>query len=190
MKARALKKILNDTGYIIHETSELICVGSPLCHDLISIRKDTLKMRYALDAFHKGKASIGNGELLAVWETLERLIATGEIHKIIAGKDVLENPLPVFSHDGDEIIHSFTDEYGWPNTDIEGRLMYDNTWFATEKEAIARAISDCQGAIRWRTGRVEELRAAIAKLESEIQTSATALAKFEALLYGEKGSAA
>ncbi len=175
MKARALKKILNNTNYIVHETSEHICVGSPLCHDLISIRKDNMHMRYALDTFHKGKSSIGHGELLMIWEMLEGLIISGRIKDFIHGEDIIENPLPVFSHNNDwQIIESFTDEYGWPNTDITGRLMYDNTWFKTKEEAIARAIAECTAGIQWREEVILEKLQDITKFQHHIKLAQAA----------------
>jgi hypothetical protein len=54
MKARLLKKILNNTGYIINNKRDYIAVGSPLCHDLISVDKKTLKLKYALDTWGEG----------------------------------------------------------------------------------------------------------------------------------------
>lgn len=180
MKARALKKILNDTGYIVHETDEKICIGSPLCHDLISFGKADMQLRYALDTYRKGKQSLRHDELLFIWEKLEQLIASGEIHELITGQDVIDKPLPVFTHGDDyQIIESVTDEYGWPNTDITGRLMYDNTWFKTRRAAIKRAISDCSSSIKWREESAQEKRAQITELEGKIQASKIALARLK-----------
>ena len=53
MKARLLKKKLNDTGYIVHDKPDCICVGSPMCADLISVDKKTLSRKYALDTFNE-----------------------------------------------------------------------------------------------------------------------------------------
>lgn len=172
MKARVLRKILDDTKYIIHETQDHICIGAAYVSELISIRKDTLQMRYALDTFHQGKRSIGNSELLAIWEKMEHLITTGEIQEIIQGEDAIDNPLPVFTYDEQyRIIESVTDEYGWPNTDIRGQLMYDNTWFPTEKEALLKALSDCEARIAWLSDIWETKRKELAELKERIETA-------------------
>ena len=55
MKARLLKKLLNDTSYSVSNNKEYIAVGSPLCHDLMSVNKETGKVKYALDTFGKGR---------------------------------------------------------------------------------------------------------------------------------------
>lgn len=169
MKARVLRKMLGNTGYIIHETQEHICVGSPYVSNLISVHKDSLEMKYALDTFREGKRSLRKKELVAIWEQLEHLISTGEIQEIIQGEDVINAPLPVFTYDQDyRIVESVTDSYGWPNTDIRGELMYDNTWFATKNEAIQKAIKECEAVIAWQSELLETKRAEIATLEKEI----------------------
>ncbi len=183
MKARVLKRILNDTGYIVHETEKHVCVGSPLCSELISLQKDNMQLRYALDTFHKGKESIRTPELVQIWEKLEGMIASGEIKALIESDDTIENPLPVFSHDHFfNIIKTFTDEYGWPNTTISGRLMYDSTWFKTEAEAIKRAHEQCQSGIEWREERLDELHTEIASMEQVVIEYKEAKKRLEGLL--------
>jgi hypothetical protein len=155
MKARLLKKILNDTGYNVHQTSDCICIGSPLCSNLISVNKETLRVQYALDTFHKGRESIGIDELRFIWDTLHGLIENGEIRGIIDGLDTLENPLPVYTFDDGKIISTTTDAYGWPNVTVDGELMYDNTWHKTEGEAIAYGIRDSEAYVSILTEQVE-----------------------------------
>jgi hypothetical protein len=144
MKARLLKHILNDTEYSISNDTDKICVGSPLCHDLISVDKKTLKLKYALNTNGdiRGGSYDRSDELIFIWDKLQELIDSGEIHAIITEDDVLENPLPVFTCEGGELISTFTDAYGWPNTTITGELMYDNTWFKTDQEAINYGIKE------------------------------------------------
>ena len=97
MKARKLKKILNDTQYTVHETREHICVGSPLCSELFTVDKKTLKVKYALDTFREGRGALKHSSehLLFIWDKLHELVDSGEIKELIEGEDVLENPLPV-----------------------------------------------------------------------------------------------
>ena len=145
MKARLLKKLLNNTKYSVSNDTDKICVGSPLCHDLISVDKKSLKIKYAIDTFNEGRKSVedcNHPELLFIWDKLQELIDSGEIHAIITEDDIIENPLPVFTCEDGKLISTFTDAYGWPNTTITGELMYDNTWFKTEQEAINYGIKE------------------------------------------------
>jgi hypothetical protein len=146
MKARLLSKLLDNPGYIIHDNGTCICVGSPYCSDLISVDKETLKVKYALDTFHKGRAAIKDEVLQCIWDKLHELIETGEIQDIINGKDEIENPLPVFTADDGVLRESVTDAYGWPNTTEDGELMYNNIFFRTKKQAIKRGIESMEAA--------------------------------------------
>jgi hypothetical protein len=145
MKARLLKKILNDTGYAISNNDTYIAVGSPMCHNLISVDKATLRVKYALDTFSKGREALtkSSPELLFIWDKLHELITSGEIQDIVNGKDEIENPLPVFTVNSDgKLIESITDAYGWPNTDDGGICMYNNTHFPTKEQAIKAGLDE------------------------------------------------
>lgn len=145
MKARLLKQLLNNTGYTVSNNPEYIAVGSAMCHDLISVNKETLKITYALDTFKEGRKCLvdkGSEELLFIWDKLQELIDAEQIKDIIEGKDHIENPLPVFYTDDGILIESSTDAYGWPNTTIDGDIMWENTYFKTEKEAIEYGMND------------------------------------------------
>jgi hypothetical protein len=165
MKARKLRKLLGGTGYIISNDDNCICVGSPLCHNLISVDKQTLKVKYALDTFHHGRESIKKEELVFIWDTLHRLIDTGEITEIIGGRDLIENPLPVFTVRHGELAESVTDKYGWPNTDDDGMLMYDNTHFPTKEKALEYGIRELSANIEHYDRVIGERKAGLAELK-------------------------
>lgn len=157
MKARKLRSILNNTTYSITNNRDYIAVGSPLCHDLISVNKETLNLKYALDTFRENRKCLeGKGELLFIWDTLQELIHNGQIKDIIAGVDELKVTLPVFTVEGGKLIEAFTDEYGWPNVTDNGYLMYDNTYFPTKEQAIEYGIKDCGYMVRMCAERITE----------------------------------
>lgn len=177
MKARLLKKLLNNTGYAVSNHEGYIAVGSPLCHNLFSVDKKTLKVKYALDSYGEGRACLlqgpGSKELLFIWDKLHELIESGEIHDIINGKDEIENPLPVFSVSNEgELIESFTDAYGFPNTDDNGVCMYENTHFQTKEQAIKYGIKEFRAGIELESRR-------IAQLKNELLSSKANLEKYK-----------
>lgn len=149
MKARLLRKIMNDTKYIPENNEDYISMGSALCHNLISVNKKTLEVKYALDTFGKGRASLKHEELEFIWDKFHELIKTGEIHDIINGVDEIENSIPVWTVKDGQLIETYTDEYGWPNTTYDGYVMYENIYFKTKKEAIEYAISENESGIRF-----------------------------------------
>jgi len=177
MKARLLKKILNNTEYTVNNNDEYIAVGSPMCHDLISVNKKTLKLKYALDTWNEGRKCLENKpkDLLFIYDKLQELIDNGQIQDIINGQDEIENPLPVYTIDNGILIETFTDTYGYPNLTIDGFLMYDNEYFKSKKEAVEKGLAECEGWIEMLTERKSEL-------EKEVQTKIDRINHFEKCL--------
>ena len=179
MKARLLKKLLNDTSYSVSNNKEYIAVGSPLCHDLMSVNKKTGKVKYALDTFGKGRECFEetsskkqSTELLFIWDKLHELVFSGQMQEIINGKDQIENPLPVFTVEYGELVESVTDKYGWPNTDDNGICMYENTHFPTKDQAIKHGIQE------YKYGK-ENTIAKIKDLQSDLSKANERLIKYE-----------
>jgi hypothetical protein len=143
MKARKLRKLLNNTGYTIQQDGEKICIGGAYCNDLISVNMETLKMKTAVH-IHGGRAGLRSDELVMIWDKLTELIKNGEIKDIIEGKDEIENPLTVYTVQNGELKECITDEYGWPNVTDDGFLMYENQYFRTKEAAIQRGIADLE----------------------------------------------
>jgi hypothetical protein len=173
MKARKLRSILNNTKYSISNNKKYIAVGSPLCHDLISVDKETLKIKYALDTWHEGRKALENkgcDELLFIWDKLQELIENGEIHDIINGKDIIEKPLPVFTVENGVLVESVTDEYGWPNTDDDGICMYENTHFPTKIQAIEWGIAEYKSDAKHTMIRIQEIEIDLNKAKERLET--------------------
>ena len=175
MKARLLRKLLNNTEYSVSNHREYIAVGSPLCHDLINLNKQTLKVKYELDTYREGrkcleKKSNSNeeNELLFIWDKLTELVETGQIHDIINGKDEIENPLPVFTVVEGNLIESITDAYGWPNTDDNGICMHNNTHFPTAEQAIAYGIKEYKAGESMALSRIGELKDKLAETRKKL----------------------
>jgi len=188
MKARLLKKLLNDTGYAVSNNRDYIAVGSPLCHDLFSINKETLKIKYALDTFKDGRKCFEETskrsektELLFIWDKLHELVENGQIQEIINGKDEIENPLPVFTVEDGKLIESVTDKYGWPNTDDDGICMYENTHFPTKQQAIKYGIEEYKYAEQNTLTRIKEIEDDLLKVKQRLEKYRNYIAHLEGL---------
>lgn len=169
MKARLLRKLLNDTQYIISNNDDYIAVGTSMCHDLISVDKDTLKVKYALDTFNKGRQAIQHEELEFIWDKLHDLIESGEIKDIIGGRDEIENPIPAFTVVDGKVVESVTDAFGWPNTDDNGVLMYNNTHFRTRDEAILYGIREYEAAKKSCRDRIKDIEEDLFNAKQRLQ---------------------
>lgn len=167
MKARLLKKILNNTGYAVHHTEEKICVGSPMCHDLFNINKKTMVVEYTLGYPKKDRSSLlseSKKEGLFIFDSLQELVDSGEINTIMGGNDEIENPIPVWYVKDGKLIESYTDEPGWPNVTYDGILMYNNEFFTDKTKAIRRGVNEWY----YRTCSIEKN---IARRIEELQSS-------------------
>jgi hypothetical protein len=171
MKARELKKILNNTRYTVAFYGSYIGIGSPLCHDLIKLDISTNKITYVLDTFHKGRSSIGSVELTFIWDKLHELVETGAISEIIKGNDVIENPIPVHTIRDGNLFSTVTDAYGWPNVTVEGYMMHDNDYFETKSEAIEYGIKEFEARAYHLSERLKELQSECSRVEFLIQDS-------------------
>lgn len=171
MKARELKSILNDTRYTVHNIEDKVCVGSPLCSDLISLDKKTFKIKYALDTWGKGRGSLasdGKSELLFIWDKLQELVDDGRISDIINGNDILESPLLVFTCINGVLIETTTDAYGWPNVTVSGEMMHNNDYFKTKIEAIVYGIEDLEAGISMYERHLKEREEEVQKIKDRI----------------------
>lgn len=153
MKLRELRKLLNNTDYILCRDVEYpkfrdydygedrICVGSPYVHDIITWNTVTHKFKTAL--YHDGKFESGS-ELEWIFAKMHELADSGKLEEIASGNDELSDPIEVYTFRKNKIVKTFTErnEFGWPHHDNEGWLMYKNTSFRTEKECQEYAIND------------------------------------------------
>lgn len=182
MKARYLKSILG-TNRPITDDGEKVCVGSYMVHDLLSVDKKTLKLRYALGYPSKDRDSIDDDELRGLWDKLQAVIDSGEIKSIIEENDVLENPIPVFTYNRDfAIVESMTDAIGYPNVTHDGKLMYDNTYFPSETEARCAAVKDAVGWRETYLEQIEELTQKLAQKKERLEVVEKAIQDHGAIL--------
>jgi hypothetical protein len=181
MKARYLKKLLNNTGYIVADHGEYIGVGSPLCHNLIAVDKATMKITYALDTWHEGRKSLKDKEELGqIWDTLAALIASGEMRSIMDENDVLDNPVPIWFWDSgtNTVVERQTepDSFAWPAVAHDGTQIYDNSGFRTRAEAVACGVRNLRARIESLTERIVEKRAELKEKEDWLAEAEAALA--------------
>jgi hypothetical protein len=170
MKARKLRKLLNNTDYTIQQDREKICIGGAYCNDLISVNMETLKIKTASHT-DGGRAGLRNDELVMIWDKLTELIKNGEIKDIIEGKDEIENPLTVYTVQNGELKECITDEYGWPNVTDDGFLMYENQYFRTKEAAIQRGIDNLECQIISSKGLIDEYADKLKKYKDLIKES-------------------
>jgi chromosome segregation ATPase len=170
MKIRKLRKILNNTGYALSNEGDYLAVGNAYIHNIIMLNKKTLELTtYCKNGRNEFESNSGkNVKLRFIWDKMTELIASGEIEDILEGKDVIENPLPVFTVVDGEVVESVTDSYEYPSTDNDGVLLHKNTHFPEKNQAIAEEISCLEARIEGREERIAELKKEVKTVEDKV----------------------
>ena len=191
MQAKKLKEILN-TNYTIQETEDKICISSYYVTDLIAVNKKTLDLTYAMDTFHEGRNALKSEELERIWDKLSEIIKDKSIEEIIEKNDSIEGMKEFWYYDNQTktIIKSYTDEYGWPNVDYTGKLIYDNNCFTNKQDAINYGIntliSNLKSTQEFIISETERFNEKIKTLNNEILTIQEGLSNLLIGIYNEK----
>ncbi len=133
-----------DIGHIValHNKEQFggpcICIGSPYIHDIIVIRVSDAKV---VKEYEKRDYS-ANKDLARYNEALLRDAQSGKLRELIDAPDTFAADLPVFTIRNWAVVAELCEAYGWPNTTHTGKVMYENTYFKTRKEAYAYLLHD------------------------------------------------
>lgn len=189
MKARLFKKLMGeDCGYYPNDNREYIALGSPLCHNLFSVNKKTLEVKYALDTFNEGRKTLekrGNENLLKIWDRLHELVQSGEILEVINGVDEIENPIIIWTINEGELVETHTDKIGWPNTTYDGKTMYEDTYFTSKEEAIKYGIKEYRAGARIMRDSVERKSKELIDAHELLNQYESWVRKFENMANGD-----
>lgn len=169
MKARLLKKILNDTKYIICHDDKQIKIGSAYIPDIITVSKKLLSVKHNDDTFMMGRASLRNAELEFIWDRLHWLIDNGQINEIINGDDEVENPLPVYTVIDGQVVKKLTDKYGYPNTTLDGCLMHKNMYYEKFEDAIEYGIKEYAAFVSSLSIGIDSIKLQLSEAEEQLE---------------------
>src|SRR5688572_1181048 len=95
-----------------------ICIGSSLCHDLITINPWRRTV-------HQSSLGVrGNEDLERYWTEINADL--DKLWTLIEQEDTFSAEIPVFTWKGSEIVEKSCEKPGYPNLTHDGDLMYDN----------------------------------------------------------------
>lgn len=153
--------------HIVQNIDNAICIGSGYVHDIIVISYDgKIIKKYKNGVYNDGWST--NENLKRYQEEMIIDEENGELKKLIDLKDDFDVLLPIFTVEDGVLIETFCEKYDYPNTTIEGYLIYENTFFKTREEAIDYGIRDCKSFIKMLEGRKKELEEEISKKDEII----------------------
>jgi hypothetical protein len=167
--------------HLVQKTEKGICIGSSLYHDIIVINMEgKIVTKYKNRHYNDGWST--NEDLKRYQEEMIIDEENGELKKLIDLKDEFGVLLPIFTVEDGVLIETFCEKYDYPNTTIEGFLIYDNTFFKTREEAIEYGLRDCKQWIKMLEERKIELQEEILKKDEKIKAIQKRLVDLESLM--------
>lgn len=184
MKARKLKQRLA-TDMIVSNHPGCIAVGNHCCLKMICVDKKSLKLSYAFDLSGKGRDCLFNDPpKLRIWDTLAEMILTGEIDDYLTGQDdiAMKDRVWVYTvHDG-ELIQTYTDALGFPNTTVHGNVMFPGQYFSTEREAIMHYVKQYHENVDFHLQLLEAKQQEVQKIKFDIRESYDMITYLQSLM--------
>jgi hypothetical protein len=136
MRVKTLKNILQTNYIVANQANKYLSIGTELCHNIISIDKETGTVEI-IDIFRDDKHAHLN-ELCEKIKEIDKDI----LWSILNENDPIENPIEIYRYKGTsaDVEKTSCEIFGYPETDIDGFLQYEDTHFRTEKQALEKGI--------------------------------------------------
>lgn len=162
-------------SYIVHVDDDSICIRSNMQPSLIVIGTDgKFKQRYADSKFE---------ELHRIQDAMDADPAT--LIALIKAEDQFDKSVPVYTFEGADILEKFCEFPGWPRVTHAGELMYANLYSTDKDKVILWAKRNAERGLQAYTRLVEEARAKLESLQSELEVQQRNFSKLSEL-YPEK----
>lgn len=122
-----------------------ICIGSPYISDIIRISADGKFIK----RYSESSSWTPNADLCRYESEIDAAIKSGEFLELLKTPDQFEKLFPVYTIDERKgVIKKYCEEFGYPNTTIDGEKMYENTFFKTKDEARKYLQSETRLAVK------------------------------------------
>lgn len=158
MGLKTIKQRYKTEGMIIHVVGEDVAFGTPLAPTvlLVSPRGEILQSAASLR--------------MKCYDDIEERLRQdpNEFVRCLEAEEEYGDLQTVFSFKNGKIVEQQTDNIGWPNTTIDGELMYENSHFETRAACIENAKANLKAAVRSGIERVRRLSDDLAREEKSL----------------------
>lgn len=150
-------------GHIVTVKGDVIHIGSPYIHNLISITKSGIVTR-------ENKGWSVNIDLERYCNEMSDDLE--KLKELINTPDKFDNSITIYTYSDGDIIEKQCEKEGWPNVTHDGELMYDNMFFSDKQQAIIRAKGAMNGTIKYTKEYIKEC-------EDKLKETCEQLKKYE-----------
>jgi len=134
--------------FIVQREGSEITIGTSMCHNIIVIKPDYLVFW--------GTEYLGRSH--EAWQKhykdLTEASDSGSLKALIEAPDHIGQTIPVWTYRRGRVIKKECEEFGWPNTTVDGELMYENTFFKDRESALRHCRHDSR---LWLTSSIRRL---------------------------------
>lgn len=152
--------------------NKLLCIGSPLCHDLITVNLTTWKFKQALSG------PLG-GDLQRYWDELHADL--DKLRALVEQPDTFEKSIVVYTYEGGDIVEKLCEEPGWPNVTHDGLMQYENTFSTDRDYIIERARRNAEAAVKLGQDGLAQMEKQLAEQREWLGKASADLEKLNAL---------
>lgn len=153
--------------------SKLLCIGSPLCHDLITVNLTTWEFGKALSG------PLNNKDLQRYWDEMHADL--DRLKELVSSQDAFEKSITVYTYAGGDIIEKFCEEPGWPNVTHDGDMMYENMFSTDRSYVIERARRNAEAKIELGREGLAQLEKQLSEQKAWFEQAKSDLEKLNAL---------
>ena len=158
-------------SHIVHVDGDAICIRSNMQPALIVIGTDgEFKQRYTDSKLE---------ELLRIQDEMDA--DPEKLLELIQAEDQFEKSVAVYTFEGADILEKVCEFPGWPRVTHGGELMYPNLYSTDKDKVVVWAKRNAERGLDAYTRMVEEARAKLEGLESELEIQQSNCAKLSEL---------
>ena len=168
MGVRTIARHYGATDMLVHIHDGSVLFGTEMCPDFLVVSNS--------GKIEKITASIGRYQEICdyIKQAPDKFVA------LLAEPEPVENPTTVYVYRNGKVEADFCKKPGFPNTTVDGELMYDNVFFLNAESCRQNAIANLQARIDSCAQRAARLREELALNEERAQHAQSELAQLNA----------
>jgi len=158
-------------SHIVHVDGDSICIRANMQPALIVVGTD--------GEFKKRYTNSDSEELNRIQD--EMSADPAKLLELIQAEDQFDKSVPVYTFEGADILEKYCESPGWPRVTHAGELMYPNLYSTDKNKVILWAKRNAERGLDVYTRMVDEAKAKLEGLQSDLEAQQRNCAKLKEL---------